>query len=277
MPTDAYAVFGYPIGHSKSPRIHGLFAQQTGQDIVYSAQEVDAAHFESSVRSFFEAGGKGINCTVPLKELAFAFAERRSVRAERAKAVNTLMLGKDGKIYGDNTDGIGLIRDLTANLGLDLNGQDILLLGAGGASRGIIQPILEQSPRRLVVANRTVAKAWQLAEEFSDLGPLEPRGFAELAGESFDLALNATAASLSDELPDLPEHLLSSGSTCYDLAYGNQPTAFVRWGIREGSKLSVDGLGMLVEQAAEAFFIWRGVRPETRPVIDLLNSERKTS
>jgi len=270
---DRYAVFGHPIAHSKSPRIHTLFAAQTGQAFSYSAQDVPAGQFEQAVEDFFTGGGKGLNCTVPLKELAYARADRRSDRAERAKAVNTLAMRDDGRLFGDNTDGIGLIQDLT-NLGLSLRERDILLLGAGGASRGILQPLLAESPRRLVIANRTPDKAERLAEEFAALGPVSACGFAKLAGHRYDLVLNATAASLHDELLPLPADILASGGSCYDLAYGSRPTAFVRWGRAHGARLSVDGLGMLVEQAAEAFFIWRGVRPETRAVIALLNEER---
>jgi shikimate dehydrogenase len=271
---DRYAVFGHPIGHSKSPRIHTLFAAQTGQDLVYTAQDVPAESFETKVREFLAAGGKGLNCTVPLKELAFRFAGQLSERAERAKAVNTLALLPDGGILGDNTDGVGLVRDLTVNLGLPLAGRRILLLGAGGASRGVLAPLLENAPDRLVIANRTAEKAAQLAAEFADLGPVAGGGFGDLAGQSFDLILNATAASLSGDLPDLPEGILAAGGSCYDLAYGKEPTPFVRWGQAAGAALSVDGVGMLVEQAAEAFHLWRGVRPETGPVIAMLQAER---
>jgi shikimate dehydrogenase len=271
---DRYAVFGHPIGHSKSPRIHTLFAGQTGQALVYTAQDVPAESFEISVREFFRNGGKGLNCTVPLKEPAFRIADDLSERAQRAKAVNTLALGPDGRLFGDNTDGLGLVRDLTANLGLAIEGRRILLLGAGGASRGILAPLLELRPARLVIANRTAEKAVNLAEEFGDLGPVAGGGFGDVGGKTFDLILNATAASLGGELPNLPVGVLASGGGCYDLAYGAEPTAFVRWGIQAGASLSVDGIGMLVEQAAEAFCLWRGVRPETRPVIERLNAER---
>jgi len=273
-PADRYAVFGHPIGHSKSPRIHALFAAQTGQAIRYTAEDVPAGQFRECLDRFIEGGGKGLSCTVPLKELAWRAADKTSMRAERAKAVNTLAIGENGEVFGDNTDGQGLVRDLTANLHIPLAGRDILLLGAGGASRGILQPVLAENPRKLVIANRTPAKADILAGEFADLGAVEARGFEALAGESFDLILNATAASLSGELPPLPEGVLNADGACYDLAYGSQPTAFVRWGVDAGAKASVDGIGMLVEQAAEAFFIWRGVYPQTRPVIDLLNAER---
>lgn len=273
---DRYAVFGHPIGHSQSPRIHTLFAEQTGQNLVYTAEDVPPESFETSVRQFFAAGGKGLNCTVPLKELAFRIADTLSERARRGKAVNTLALRPDGTVFGDNTDGLGLVRDLTTNLGLELPGRRILLLGAGGASRGILAPLLELRPERLAIANRTAEKARLLAAEFADLGPVGGGGFETLVGKSFDLILNATAASLSGALPELPEGLLAKEGVCYDLAYGREPTAFVRWGEREGASLSVDGLGMLVEQAAEAFCLWRGVRPETRPVIEALKAGRSS-
>jgi shikimate dehydrogenase len=273
--TDRYAVFGSPINHSKSPRIHRLFAEQTGQSLSYQAQEVPAESFEAAVRAFFAAGGKGLNCTVPLKELAFRFATRKTERAERSKAVNTLAPQGDGSILGDNTDGCGLVRDLLNNHLLTLAGKRILILGAGGASRGIIGPILEEAPTQLLIANRTAEKAVQIAGEFKDLGDISGCGFESLAGRQFDLILNATSASLSGQMPPLPERLLANRGNCYDLAYGNEPTAFVRWGIAQGAQKSLDGLGMLVEQAAEAFCIWRGVRPQTRPVIDLLDAERK--
>ncbi len=272
---DRYAVFGHPIKHSKSPRIHRLFAEQTGQTLEYTAQEVPAEQFETTVARFFAEGGKGLNCTVPLKELAWNYASHKTERAQLSKAVNTLALQPDGSILGDNTDGIGLVTDLTANHGIALSGIRILILGAGGASRGIILPILEQSPQSLVIANRTMDKAIKLAAEFHGKGSITGCGFDDLEDRQFDLILNATSASLSGQLPPLPTGLLAAGGNCYDLAYGNEPTAFVRWGRGNHAAKSLDGLGMLVEQAAEAFFIWRGVRPETRPVIELLDSERQ--
>jgi shikimate dehydrogenase len=272
---DHYAVFGYPIKHSKSPRIHGLFAKQTGQTLEYTAQEVPAEQFKAAVTTFFAQGGKGLNCTVPLKELAWGYADHKTGRAQLSKAVNTLALQSDGTLLGDNTDGIGLVTDLTANHGIALSGIRILILGAGGASRGIIAPILEQSPQCLVIANRTVDKGVMLAAEFHGKGPITGCGFDDLKSRQFDLILNATAASLSGQLPPLPIAILAKDGVCYDLAYGNEPTAFVQWGLENNATKSLDGLGMLVEQAAEAFFTWRGIRPETRPVINLLNSERQ--
>lgn len=272
---DRYAVFGHPIKHSKSPRIHRMFAEQTGQVLDYSAVEVPAEQFETAVTAFFGEGGKGLNCTVPLKELAWRYAEHKTERAQLSKAVNTLALQADGSILGDNTDGIGLVNDLTVNRGIALAGIRILILGAGGASRGIISPILEQLPQTLVIANRTADKAVKLTAEFHAKATITGCGFDALKNQQFDLILNATSASLSGQLPPLPAGLLAAGGNCYDLAYGNEPTAFVRWGQENHAANSLDGLGMLVEQAAEAFFIWRGVRPQTRPVIELLDLERK--
>ncbi len=272
---DRYAVFGHPIKHSKSPRIHRLFAEQTGQALEYTAQDVPAEQFQATVAKFFAEGGKGLNCTVPLKELAWNYAGHKTERAQLSKAVNTLALQPDSSILGDNTDGIGLVTDLTANHGIALSGIRILILGAGGASRGIILPILERCPQSLIIANRTVDKAVKLAAEFHEKGSITGCGLGDLKDRQFDLILNATSASLSGQLPPLPTGLLATDGNCYDLAYGNEPTAFVRWGLENRAEKSLDGLGMLVEQAAEAFFIWRGVRPKTRPVIELLNSERQ--
>ena len=267
---DRYAVFGHPIGHSRSPTIHRLFAEQTGQaKMRYTAQDVTAEAFDGAIERFFGEGGKGLNCTVPLKELAWSIADRKSPRAERCRAVNTLAM-LDGTLYGDNTDGIGLVRDLTVNQQMTLTGKRILILGAGGAGRGILGPLLEQHPKRLVIANRTVARAVELAESYRDMGAVAAGSFADLEGQSFDLILNATAACLQDSLPPLPDGIIAATGCCYDLAYGSQPTAFVRWGQQQHAARSLDGLGMLVEQAAEAFLLWRGVRPETAPVIEYL-------
>ncbi|MGZ8185624.1 MAG: shikimate dehydrogenase [Methylobacter sp.] len=271
---DRYAVFGQPIAHSKSPGIHRIFAQQTGQFLEYTAQEVPAKSFSTTAETFFAQGGKGLNCTVPLKELAWAFADRKTDRAQLSKAANTLAVQADGSVLGDNTDGCGLVRDLLINHALTLTGARILILGAGGASRGIIVPLLEQSPRSIVIANRTVFKAINLACEFQDRGSITGCGFNELQHSQFDLILNATSASLSGRLPPLEASFLAENGVCYDLAYGDAPTAFVRWGRENHAFKSLDGLGMLVEQAAEAFFIWRGIRPETQPVIELLNLQR---
>jgi shikimate dehydrogenase len=264
---------GNPIEHSQSPRIHALFAAQTGQNLEYRAIRVEPGGFAAAARAFREAGGKGLNVTVPFKQDAWVFADVLSARAERAGAVNTLSFGPDG-VHGDNTDGSGLVRDLKMNHGGRLVGQRILLLGAGGAARGILQPLLLEKPAQLVIANRTASKARDLTLRFSDLGLISGCGFAELAGRQFDLIINATAAGLSNATPPLPEGVLAAGGWCYDLMYGREPTAFVRWGREQGAAQALDGLGMLVEQAAESFQRWRGVWPETRPVLEALQSGR---
>lgn len=263
---DLYAVMGHPIAHSKSPRIHSLFAAQTGQNLEYRAMLVEPGGFAAAAQAFRQAGGKGLNVTVPFKQDAWVFADILSARAERAGAVNTLIFGAGG-VRGDNTDGVGLVRDLTVNHQYALAGRRILLLGAGGAARGVLQPLLLERPAQLVIANRTADKARDLVLRFSDLRPVSGCGFAELAGRSFDLIINATAAGLQDAVPPLPEGVLAADGWCYDLMYGSKPTAFVRWGQEHGAARSVDGLGMLVEQAAESFRLWRGVWPETGPVI----------
>jgi len=271
---DQYAVFGHPINHSKSPRIHTLFAEQTQQTLSYTAQDVPADSFDNAIATFFKQGGKGLNCTVPLKELAWQKADNLSERAQFSKAVNTLVLQEDGSLFGDNTDGIGLVTDLTINHHIPLKNKKILILGAGGASRGIISPLMEKSPTHIVIANRTVEKAITLSQEFSQLGNIMGCAYQELNGQEFDLILNATSASLTGELPPLTDSLIAKNGSCYDLAYSNEPTAFVKWALAHHADKSLDGLGMLVEQAAEAFYIWRGVRPETKEIIALLNSER---
>lgn len=269
MTPDRYAVMGNPIAHSLSPRIHALFAAQTGQNLEYRAILVERGGFAAAARAFRDAGGKGLNVTIPFKQDAWVFADLLSARAERAGAVNTLILAPAG-VRGDNTDGPGLVRDLTLNHGYVLAGRRILLLGAGGAARGVLQPLLAEQPAQLVIANRTAGKASELALRFGDLGPVTGCGFADLAGRRFDLIINATAAGLTGAVPPLPEGVLAADGWCYDLTYGREPTTFVRWGWEQGAACSLEGLGMLVEQAAEAFYLWRGVWPETQPVIAAL-------
>lgn len=271
---DHYAVFGHPIKHSKSPEIHQLFARQTRQHLVYTAEDVPADSFTDAVNVFFSSGGKGLNCTVPLKELAWALADQKTKRAELSMAANTLALQNDGSILGDNTDGIGLITDLTKNHEIVITGTNVLVLGAGGATRGIIGPLLEESPSRLVIANRTIEKAINIAEQFASYGSISGSGYADIAGQKFDLIINATSASLIGQLPPLANDLLKTGGNCYDLAYSSEATAFVRWGQQQKAVKCLDGAGMLVEQAAEAYYIWRNVRPDTKPVIDWLVAKR---
>lgn len=265
---DRYAVFGHPIGHSRSPDIHARFAAQTRQAMEYRAIDVPAEQFENTLKAFIDEGGRGLNCTVPLKEIAFRATHILTDRARRSGAVNTLKILENGQLWGDNTDGVGLYRDLTRNLELKLKGKRILILGAGGATRGIVEPLLLEHPDSLCIANRTVERAEKIADDFSALGDLRAVGFDELAGSSFDLILNGTSASLSGALPSLPGGLLAEGGSCYDLAYGKEPTPFVLWGREQHAIISADGIGMLVEQAAEAFLIWRGIFPETVPVIE---------
>lgn len=264
---DQYAVMGNPIAHSKSPMIHSRFAKQTGQRLEYIAILVDRGGFGQAVGNFQAAGGKGLNITVPFKQEAWQLVDQRSSRAERAGAVNTIKFLDDGSLYGENTDGIGLVRDLVTNHRVTIEGRQLLILGAGGAVRGVLEPLLEEHPARLVIANRTVDKARVLADEFGQLGNVEGCGFEPLAGQKFDIVINGTAASLQGEVPPLPEGILAEGAVCYDMMYAAEPTAFMRWAEEQGAAKSLDGLGMLVEQAAESFRIWRGVRPETTEVI----------
>ncbi|GAB4293063.1 MAG: shikimate dehydrogenase [Thiohalomonadaceae bacterium] len=268
--TDRYAVMGNPIAHSKSPYIHARFAEQTGQDLSYEAILVELGDFPAAVARFRATGGLGLNVTVPFKQEAWALAARRSGRAERAGAVNTLRWEADGSLFGDNTDGVGLVRDLKDNHGVPLAGRRLLLLGAGGAVRGVLEPLLAERPATLTIANRTVTKAEELAAAFADLGPVQASSFAALAGQQFDVVINGTAASLQGEVPPLPDGILAPGAVCYDMMYGKEPTPFLRWAMAAGAAQAVDGLGMLVEQAAEAFFLWRGVRPASAEVIATL-------
>lgn len=269
-----YAVMGNPISHSKSPNIHRLFAAQTAQTLSYDRIQVDLEAFAEEVSAFFALGGRGLNLTVPFKEEAFRYADELTARAQQAGAVNTLMLRSDGSVLGDNTDGAGLVADLLA-LGWPVAAGRVLLLGAGGAARGVVQPLLEQHPARLVIANRTLDKARTIAEAFA--GRVECSDYAALAGQSFDLVINATSASLGGELPPLPAHLVTADTRVYDMMYGTEPTVFLRWARQQGAVFLADGLGMLVAQAAEAFYLWHGLRPQTAPVIEALRAELKAS
>ncbi len=264
--TDRYAVFGNPIAHSKSPRIHAQFAAQTGQDLHYEAILAPLDGFAAAVRDFMAASGRGANVTVPFKEEAFRFAAELTPRARAAGAVNTLAFD-GGTIRGDNTDGAGLVRDIETNLGRTLAGRRILLLGAGGAARGVILPLLEKRPATLFLANRTAEKAERLAAEFRIAGG----GFESLAGHAFDLVINATSAGLSDAVLPLPTSAFAPGSLAYEMLYGRD-TPFMAQARAAGAQVA-DGLGMLVEQAAEAFYVWRGVRPDTAPVRSTLRAE----
>ena len=267
--SDRYAVMGHPIAHSKSPFIHRRFAAQTGEPVAYDALLVEPGGFRAAVERFRAQGGGGLNVTIPFKEEAFALASRRTVRAERAGAVNTLWF-EGATVCGDNTDGVGLVRDLTRNLGVDVEARSVLLLGAGGAARGVIGPLLDKKPRRIAITNRTASRAVELAGRFAPQGPVSAVALDALPAGGFDIVINATAASLSGELPPVPRGTLRTGGIAYDTAYAADPTPFVEWGAREGASVATDGLGMLVEQAAESFRLWRGQEPLTVPVIDAL-------
>ena len=274
---DRYAVIGNPIAHSKSPLIHAAFARQTGQDLTYGRILGHAEDFREEVRRFFAERGRGLNVTVPFKERAWALADERGPRAETAGAVNTLIPLSEGRLRGDNTDGVGLVRDLEENNGFSFKGKRVLLLGAGGASRGVVRPLLETGLKALVIGNRTVAKALELAASAVTLGPVRGCGLSDLGAivnGGFDLIVNGTSAGLSGEVPALPGGCLAPGGWIYDMLYGDQPTAFCRWGASRGAARVLDGLGMLVEQAAESFWLWRGLRPSTAPVIAMLRGHK---
>ena len=267
--TDLYCVFGNPIAHSKSPVIHRLFAEATAQPMSYEARLAPVDDFAAAVSAFVAVGGKGANVTVPFKEEAFRLATRLSERAARAGAVNTLSF-RDGTIWGDNTDGAGLVRDITVNLGFSLAGKRILLLGAGGAARGVIAPLLATQPAELCIANRSVDKAAQLAAAFADLCTVDAKNYADLAGQTFDIIINATSASLAGERLPLPTGLFAPDSLAYDMMYGKNQTPFLEQAQTAGAGRLSDGLGMLVEQAAEAFFLWRGQHPDSCAVLHTL-------
>ena len=270
---DRYAVMGNPVAHSKSPRIHALFAQQCGHKLEYISIQVDAGGFPQAVDQFRASGGKGLNITVPFKQEAFRLATTLSERAKIAQAVNTLRFEPDGRLFGDNTDGAGLVHDLEKNRRLALKGKQLLVLGAGGAVRGVLQPLLHRHPALVVLANRTVSKAKELAESFESFGKIEASSFEALKGKHFDVVINGTAASLQGELPPLPETIFARQATAYDMMYGDKSRPFLDWSTLRGAQTTADGLGMLVEQAAESYLLWRGVRPETRSVIEKLRAE----
>ncbi len=267
--TDKYCVFGNPIGHSKSPIIQMAFARQTGQEIEYRAILAPTDGFADAVDAFIAEGGKGANVTLPFKQEAFQLATRLTVRAEQAGAVNTLVFN-DNEVVGDNTDGVGLLRDIMINLNYPIRGKRILLLGAGGAARGVVGPLLGEHPASLVIANRTVVRARSLAEHFASLGAVSGCGYEDLAGQVFDVVINATSASLSGTMPPLPEGIFAPGSLAYKMMYGLGDTPFRVFARNQGAGMISEGLGMLLEQAAESFYVWRGVRPDVRPVAELL-------
>jgi shikimate dehydrogenase len=273
--TDRYAVIGHPVAHSRSPQIHALFARQTGQDIAYERLLAPLDGFRATVEAFRSAGGRGANVTLPFKLQAFELCTRRSGRAEAAQACNTLCF--NAETYGDNTDGVGLLVDLEANLDFAIAGRRVLLMGAGGAAQGVLGPLVAAAPQALVVGNRTVEKAQRLVQHLSADAShadvtLTACGYADLAGRQFDLVVNATSASLEDALPQLPGGLFAAGSLAYDMMYSKGLTPFLALAQRQGAARLADGIGMLVEQAAASFQLWRGVRPDTAPVIAQLKA-----
>ncbi|AFJ02375.1 Shikimate 5-dehydrogenase I alpha [Methylophaga frappieri] len=268
--TDQYAVIGHPISHSKSPKIHQAFAKQTGQSLEYRAIDIYPDDVAGQIQQLHNALKlKGLNVTVPFKETLWSLIDDLSERADRAGAVNTIVISESGNLFGDNTDGVGLSRDLLSNHGLTIKDKRILLLGAGGASRGVIAPLLQEAPTDLFIANRTAEKATNLANDFQDLGAISGGGWSDIKGK-FDIVINATAASLQGEVPPISAACLADEAACYDMMYGDRDTAFVTWAKAHNAAHALDGLGMLVEQAAEAFFLWRGIRPESQPVIAML-------
>ena len=274
MPTpDRYAVIGHPIAHSRSPQIHALFANQTHQNMIYTTLDVAPEDLATQVREFFATGGRGLNVTVPHKEAVIALTASLSARARTAGAANTILRDAAGRLIADNTDGAGLVRDLTHNLHIAVSAQRVLLLGAGGAARGVLAPLLELKPRELVIANRGVDRALALANAFASFGPVRGAGFAQLEGLCFDLIINATAASLQAQVPPLPPSVLGAATICYDLVYADSDTRFMQWAREHGAAQAHMGLGMLVEQAAESFYLWRGVRPDTAPVLSVLGAQ----
>lgn len=262
-----FAVYGNPIKQSRSPFIHAGFATQTGVRLEYRAVRVERGDFERAVTAFFDNGGRGLNVTVPFKEEAAAMVAKPTPRASRAGAVNTLWRDADGILHGDNTDGVGLVRDMISNMGWTVQGARVLIVGAGGAVRGVLEPLLRELPLSVHIVNRTVERAETLAREFGVLGGVTAGGYGDLPGQQFDLVINASSAGLSGEGEPLPARILGERCCCYDLLYGSQPTAFMRWAAQNTAWAVSDGLGMLVEQAAESFNVWHGQRPETHAVI----------
>lgn len=268
---DKYAVVGNPVSHSLSPGIHAQFASQTGQKLEYSAIQLEKDTFKEQVRELQEKGFKGLNVTVPFKQQAWNLAQKNSPRAQDARAVNTLIFQPDGQILGDNTDGMGLGRDLIVNHQVLIEHRKILILGAGGAVRGVLGPLISKRPGLLTIANRTPEKAQQLAKDFFHLWDISTCKYEDLGRQQYDLIINGTSAGLHNEVPPVPDGILGPNSICYDMMYDvRKPTAFVKWALDRGALRAYDGLGMLVEQAAESFYIWRAVRPQTLPVINNL-------
>jgi len=265
-----YAVFGNPVKHSKSPQIHSLFARQTGITLNYQAIEVPHEKFGEYVKLFASQKGKGLNITVPFKENAFSLCNTLTQRAELSGSVNTIWFDEQNNIHGDTTDGKGLINDLTINNGIDIHNKSVLVMGAGGSVKAILEPLCTEKPEQIVIANRTISRAVQLTEKFSVQGNIEACSYAELSNRSFDIIINATSLSLAGELPPVPETVIKNNTCCYDLMYSDMNTIFMNWAKEQGATKVFDGLGMLVEQAAESFNVWHGVKPDTVSVIENL-------
>ncbi|MBX9636072.1 MAG: shikimate dehydrogenase [Nitrosomonas sp.] len=270
---DSYAVIGNPVSHSKSPLIHTAFAQQTSQAMQYVALLAPLDGFQATVQDFRQRDGKGLNVTVPFKLEAYQLATRLTERASIAQAVNTLKF-ENGEILGDNTDGIGLVRDIECNLGIAITGKRVLLMGAGGAAQGVILPLLQQQPALLAIANRTPEKAAALRKQFNTYGNIAAGDFMFFTDEHFDIIINATSASLHNTLPELPSSVFTHALLAYDMMYQHEPTPFLKFAQQHGAQQIADGIGMLVEQAAESFFLWREIRPQTESVIIMLKSKR---
>ena len=269
---DNYAVIGNPIAHSLSPRIHRLFAAQTGQALSYAAILSGTDEFSASVEAFRQAGGRGLNVTLPFKEQAWEYVSDSSARADRVRAVNLIRFDSPDRVFGDSTDGVGLLRDLAGN-GVEIRQKRVLVVGAGGAVRSVLGSLLDERPAAVTIINRTRSRAEQLLELFPEaLGVLDARGFDEPAGGPYDLVINGTSAGLAGQVLPLPDGILAQGACCYDMVYGKPARTFLDWAATNRAAIRCDGLGMLVEQAAESFYLWRGIRPETQPVIDALRS-----
>lgn len=269
---DQYGVVGHPVAHSLSPFIHAMFARQTGQSMSYRLFDFAPEELDQRIAAFFAEGGHGLNITLPYKVTALTRANELTPRAQQAGSVNTLAMRKDGTILGDNTDGVGLTQDLCVNQHVVVTQRRVLIIGAGGAVRGVLAPLLALTPEVVVIANRTADRAKALAGAFTQMGNVQGVGFRYIAGGPYDLVINATSASLTGEIPDVPLAVIGPDTFCYDMAYGKGDTAFVRWCVELGCRAAASGWGMLVEQAAESFRLWRGVRPLTGPVLAALNA-----
>jgi shikimate dehydrogenase len=267
---DQYGIVGHPVAHSWSPFIHGMFAKSTAQNLVYRLFDIPPDNFRREALRLFTGGVRGLNVTLPHKQAAAELVNELTPRAERAQAVNTIAFFEDTSLLGDNTDGLGLMADLERNLGLHLADKRILILGAGGAVRGVLGPLLERELREVIIANRTPDRARKLAAEFADMGQISGCGFADVSGPPYDLVINATSASLQGEMPAMPAGLVGEETVCYDMAYGRGHTPFTLWAKSLHAARTTKGWGMLVEQAAESFLLWRGIRPDTQPVLQAL-------